>query len=44
MILKQIKNDSEYYLSNKIGKKIIINKIVITVPIYFNQKQREAIK
>ena len=44
MILKQIKNDSEYYLTNKIGKKIIINKAVITTPAYFNQNQRESTK
>jgi len=42
MILKKIVNDSEYYLSKIIGKKIKINKAVITVPAYFNQKQREA--
>ena len=35
-------NDSEFYLSNKIGKDIKIKNAVITVPAYFNQKQREA--
>ena len=44
MILKKIIEDSEYYLTEKIGKKIKINKAVITVPAYFNQKQREATK
>ena len=44
MILKKIKDDSEYYLTKKIGKKIKINNTVITVPAYFNQKQREATK
>ena len=44
MLLKKIKYDSEYYLSKKIGKTIVINNAVITVPAYFNQRQREAIK
>ena len=44
MILKKIKSDSEYYLSMKIQKPIIIKNAVITVPAYFNQRQREAIK
>jgi len=44
MILKKIIEDSEYYLTEKIGKEIKINKAVITVPAYFNQKQREATK
>ena len=41
LILKRIKTDAEFYLSKKIGKKIEINNCVITVPAYFNQKQRE---
>ena len=40
-ILKKIKTDAEFYLSKKIGKKVEINNCVITVPAYFNQKQRE---
>lgn len=44
ILLKKIKNDSEYYLSQQIGKNIVINNAVITVPAYFNQRQREAIK
>ena len=44
MILKKLKNDSEYYLSKTLGKTIVINNAVITVPAYFNQRQREAIK
>ena len=35
-------NDSEYYLSKKLNKEIKIKNAVITVPAYFNQKQREA--
>ena len=42
LILKKIIQDSEFYLSKKIGKEIKIKKSVITVPAYFNQKQREA--
>ena len=34
--------DSEFYLLHKIGKDIKIKDVVITVPAYFNQKQREA--
>ena len=44
MILKKIVQDAEYYLSKRIGKYIKINKAVVTVPAYFNQKQREATK
>ncbi len=44
MILNKIKTDSEYYLTKKIGKNIKIKKVVITVPAYFNQEQREATK
>ena len=42
LILKKIVKDSEFYLSQKIGKNIEIKNCVITVPAYFNQKQREA--
>ena len=42
MILKKIVQDSEYFLSKKLGKEIKIKRAVITVPAYFNQKQREA--
>ena len=42
MILKKIVQDSEYFLSRKLGKEIKIKRAVITVPAYFNQKQREA--
>ena len=42
LILKKIIKDSEFYLSEKIGKEIKIKNAVITVPAYFNQKQREA--
>jgi len=42
LILKKIIKDSEYYLSKKIGKDINIKNVVLTVPAYFNQKQREA--
>ena len=42
LILKKIVKDSEFYLSNKIGRDIKINRAVITVPAYFNQKQRES--
>ena len=44
LILKKIINDSEYYLRKLIKKEIKIKKAVITVPAYFNQKQREATK
>ena len=43
-ILKQIIKDSEYYLSKKIGKEIQIKNVVLTIPAYFNQKQRKATK
>ena len=43
-LLKQIIKDSEYYLSKKIGKKIQIKNVVLTIPAYFNQKQRKATK
>ena len=42
LILKKLINDSEYYLSKKLNKEIKIKNAVITVPAYFNQKQREA--
>ena len=42
LILEKIIKDSEFYLSQKIGRKIMIKSAVITVPAYFNQKQREA--
>ena len=42
LILKKIVKDSEFYLSKKLKKEIKIKKAVITVPAYFNQKQREA--
>ena len=42
LILKKILEDSEFYLSKKIGKNIKIKDCVITVPAYFNQKQRES--
>ena len=42
LILKKIVEDSEFYLSKKIGKNIKIKDCVITVPAYFNQKQRES--
>ena len=42
LILKKIVNDSEFYLTHKIGKDIKIKDVVITVPAYFNQRQREA--
>ena len=44
LILKKIVKDSEFYLTKKIGKKITIKNSVITVPAYFNKKQREATK
>lgn len=44
LILKKIKINSEYYLTKKLGKNITINNAVITVPAYFNQLQRKAIK
>ena len=34
--------DSEYYLHKKFKTEIKIKNAVITVPAYFNQKQREA--
>ena len=42
LILKKLIADSEYYLTKKIKKKIVIKNAVITTPAYFNQKQREA--
>ena len=42
LILRKIIKDSEFYLSKRIGKEIKINNCVITVPAYFNQKQRES--
>ena len=42
LVLKKIIKDSEFYLSQKIGRNIVIKDAVITVPAYFNQKQREA--
>ena len=42
LILKKIIQDSEFYLFKKIGREIKIKNCVITVPAYFNQKQREA--
>ena len=42
LILKKIKMDAEFYLSKKIGRNILIKNCVISVPAYFNQKQREA--
>ena len=42
LILKKLVKDSEYYLTKKLKKQIIIKNAVITVPAYFNQKQREA--
>ena len=42
LILKKIVEDSEFYLSKKIGKGINIKDCIITVPAYFNQKQRES--
>ena len=42
-ILTKIISDSEYYLSNLLGKKIKIKNSVITISAYFNQKQRKAI-
>ena len=42
LILKKIVNDSEFYISKKTGKKTKIKNVIITVPAYFNQKQREA--
>ena len=43
MILKKIINDSEYYLSKILEKKIKIKNAIITAPAYFNNKQRKAI-
>ena len=40
--MKKIIEDSEFYLSKKIGKDIKIKKCVITLPAYFNQNQRES--
>ena len=42
LLLKKIVKDSEFYLTKKIGKEIKIKNAVITVPAYFNQKQRES--
>ena len=42
LILKKMIEDSEFYLHKKLKKKIKIKNAVITVPAYFNQKQREA--
>lgn len=42
LILKKIITDSEYYLQRLLNKHLIIQNAVITVPAYFNQKQREA--
>ena len=42
LILKKIITDSEYYLQRLLNKNIVIKDAVITVPAYFNQKQREA--
>ena len=42
LILKKLIKDSEYYLAKKLNKEIKIKDVVITVPAYFNQKQREA--
>ena len=43
MILKKIINDSEYFLSKKLDKRIKIKNAIITAPAYFNNKQRKAI-
>ena len=43
MILKKIIYDSEHYLSLLLGKEIKINNSVITVPVYFNEKQKKSI-
>ena len=42
LILKKIISDSEYYLQRLLNKHLNIRNAVITVPAYFNQKQREA--
>ena len=42
LILKKLVTDSEYYLHKKFKTEIKIKNAVITVPAYFNQKQREA--
>ena len=42
LIIKKIIEDSEFYLFKKIGKLTKIKNCVLTVPAYFNQKQREA--
>jgi len=42
LLLKKIIDDSEYYLTKKIGKNIKIKNCVLTVPARFNQRQREA--
>ena len=42
LILKKLVSDSEYYLKKKLNRDIKIQNAVITVPAYFNQKQREA--
>jgi len=43
MILKKLILDSQNYLSELIGKPIQLENAVITVPAYFNQRQRESI-
>ena len=42
MVIKKIVEDSECYLTEKIGTNIKIKKAIITCPANFNQKQREA--
>ena len=50
ILLKKIRNDAEFYLEQKYKDlgliqsedKIIIKEVVITVPAYFNQRQRKA--
>ena len=44
IILKQLKDDAEKYLSRKENREITIKKAVICTPAYFNQKQRKATK
>lgn len=44
ILLKKLKINSEYYLYQKLGKETKIHDAVITVPAYFNQLQRKAIK
>ena len=43
MILKKIINDAEYYLKKILKKSIKIKNAIITIPAYFNIKQRESI-